>query len=378
MCLGALVDAGCPVDELRQTLAGLGIPGFDLRAHAVMRGVLHGTKVDVLVEEEPHVHRTLGDVLAIVDRIQWPGRVRQQIEQAFTALARAEGAIHGKSYDQIHFHEVGSFDAIIDISGSLLAVHLMGIEQCSCSRVHVGTGLIAGTRHGQIPAPAPATIHLLKGFEVYSTNLPYEMVTPTGAALIQTLCDGSSPMPPMRLDGTGYGAGGREVKELPNMLRVLKGEMTPSTAERVVVIETNLDDMNPEWFEPLMNALLSAGALDVTLTPTQMKKGRPGVLLGVVAPLGRQEELSRLILRHSTSIGVRMYECERRILQREPLEVSTPWGSVRGKIAWSDGVEPRFSPEYDDCKRLAAKQGIPVAHVYEAALIAYRAQAESF
>lgn len=371
MCLGALVDAGCPGEALRSTLRQLNLPGFDMNWSKVRRGALSGTKVDIIVEEEPHAHRSLGDVLSIVDRIEWPGRVRERIETAFTFLAKAEGLIHDRPYDAIHFHEVGSYDAILDISGSLLAIHLMEIERFACSRIHLGTGIIEGTRHGRIPAPAPASSDLLKGFEVYSIGLPYEMVTPTGAAILRALVDGSSPLPAMRLDAIGYGAGSRESKEMPNLLRVMIGEESGAGMDRVTVVEANIDDMNPEFYEPLMERLFAAGALDVSLIPAQMKKSRPGVLLSVIAKPGDKERVAQLILRESSTIGVRMRECERRILRRESLVVETPFGTVRGKVCWGHGVEKRFTPEYEDCKRIAAERQASPTSVYHEAIIAY-------
>ncbi|MBI1387999.1 MAG: nickel pincer cofactor biosynthesis protein LarC [bacterium] len=371
MTLGALTDLGCPLDELRVRLSGMRIPGFDLRSERVRRGSLSGVKVHVSVEEEHHVHRKLGDVLAIVDRVEWPGAVRERIENAFTLLARAEGKVHDKPFDQIHFHEVGSFDAIVDISGSMLAVHLLGVERVVCGRVHVGEGIITGTRHGDIPNPPPAASEMLKGFELYSTGRTHEMVTPTGAAIIATLAGGSSVMPPMVLENIGYGAGDRDPKDLPSLLRVFMGASGGAIADSVVVVEANIDDMNPELYAPLLDRLFKEGALDAACVPIQMKKQRPGVLLSVIAPAALKEKMAQLILRESSSIGVRMHECERRTLNREAVEVDTPWGPVKGKVCWGHGVEKRFSPEYASCRRIHDEHGVPLAQIYQEAAIAY-------
>ncbi|MBZ0255646.1 nickel pincer cofactor biosynthesis protein LarC [bacterium] len=365
MCIGSFIDAGCPVEELRAVLSQLELPGFDLQSETVRRGALSGTKVRVIVEEEPHVHRSLSGVLSIVDKITWPGNVRQRIEETFTALAKAEGKIHDKPFDQIHFHEVGSFDAILDICGSLLALHILGVEACACSRVHVGEGLISGTRHGTIPLPPPASADLLRGFELFSTGRSIEMVTPTGAALLKTLAGGSSPMPSMRIDAIGYGAGTRDPKDLPGLLRIFIGETAPGGADRVAVIEANIDDMNPEFYEPLFNALFKHGALDVALAPVQMKKNRPGVMATVIAPVASKEAVAQALLRESSSIGVRLFECERRVLERKACVVETPWGPVEGKICWGHGVEPRFSPEYGSAKQIHEQHNIPISRVYQ-------------
>jgi len=373
MCLGALVDAGCPLEAIKSTLQGLSLPGFDLQAEKVRRGPLSGTQVHVRVEEERHRHRKLADVLALVDRVNWPGPVRERIEAAFTALAKAEGRIHGKAYDQIHFHEVGSFDAVIDISGSLLGLHLLGVEQCACSKIHVGEGFVE-TQHGVLPVPAPATAELLQGFDLYSRGLAGETVTPTGAALLRVLAGQSSPMPPMRLQAIGYGAGTRETKELPNLLRVFVGETPNPTVDAVTVIEANIDDMNPEFYEPLLEQLFSAGALDITLSPLMMKKSRPGTLLTVIASPPNKESLAQMILRESATIGVRMWDCERRILQRESGETNTPWGPVKGKVCWGAGIEKRFTPEYEDCRRIQREHQVPIQRVYEEAVRSYYSQ----
>ena len=375
MCLGALVDAGCPPDELKAQLAQLHLPGFDLRWERVMRGPIEGTQVHVVVEEEPHAHRTLADVLNLVDQAHFPERVRSQVERVFTALAQAEGRVHGRPHDRIHFHEVGSYDAVVDISGTVHALYLLGVEDCRCSRVHVGEGFVSGTRHGTLPLPAPATAYLLERFDIFSTGLERELVTPTGAALLHGLVGGSTPLPAMRLERVGYGAGGEDRDELPNLLRVFLGE-TGGEAEmdQVVLIETNIDDMNPQHYEALMESLFAAGALDVSLIPMMMKKNRPAVRLSVMAPLALQEETARIVLRESTAIGVRIQVCDRRVLQRREVIAETPWGPVRGKVCWGHGIEKRVTPEYDDCRRIHQERGVPLAEVYREAMQALSAQ----
>lgn len=370
MCLGALVDAGCPPEELKSSLSALQLPAFDLRWERVGRGPMTGTKIHVHVHEEHHVHRQLADVLTITDRISWPGRVREQIEEVYTALAKSEGKIHGKPYDRIHFHEVGSFDAIVDISGTLLAMHLLGVEKHFCSRIHVGEGFV-DTHHGLLPLPAPATLDLLQGFDLYSTGRKMETVTPTGAALLNALAVRSTVLPSMTLQSVGYGAGSRDTTDLPNLLRVMIGTLTGGAADWVTVIEANIDDMNPEFYEPLLQRLFDRGALDVTLTPVLMKKQRPGNTLSVIVPPARKEEIAQIVLQESSTIGVRFYDCERRILQREALTVQTPWGPVQGKVCWGHGIDRRFTPEYDSCRRLHDDRNIPIARIYQEAIHAF-------
>jgi len=371
MTLGALTDLGCPLDEIKATLAGLRVPGFDLSAERVLRGPLSGTQVHVRVEEEHHVHRKLADMLDIADRVDWPGQVRQQIETAFTYIAVVEGRVHNRPYNEIHFHEVGSYDALIDVAGSFLGMHLLGIEKCHASNVHVGEGFVT-TRHGKLPLPCPATAHLLEGFTTYSTGRPFEMVTPTGAAILKTVALGSVPMPEMQLTKVGYGAGSKNEKDLPNLLRVFLGEGKTASAVNTIVIESNIDDMNPEFFEPLLETLFQHGALDVTLTPIQMKKNRPATQLSVITTPARKEALSQIILSQSSAIGVRYFACERFCMDREPCEVDTEWGKIQGKVVWSMGIPKRFTPEYEDCKRIHQQHAVPMQQVYLTAIHAYQ------
>lgn len=375
MCLGALADAGCPMDEVREALMGMEMPGFDLTWEKVMRGPIEGTKVTVTAQEEPRSHRTLADVLDIVDRAAPPAPARGRIETVFSALARAEGRVHGKPHDKIHFHEVGCFDAIADIAGTILGLHLMGVEKVYCSRIQVGEGFVGGTRHGTLPLPAPATAYLLENFEVFSHGRAAELVTPTGAALMAGLAGGSSPMPPMRLKSTGYGAGTRDFKDPPNLLRVFVGEERHyATHGSVTVVETHIDDMNPEHYDAMMDHLFAAGVLDVTLASVMMKKNRPATRVTVIAPPHLREEAARILLNETSAIGVRMHDCERRVLQRKAVTAETPWGTVQGKICWGHGIEQRFTPEYEDCRRIHESQGVPLWRVYLEACNAFHRQ----
>ena len=371
MCLGSLVDLGCPIEELKTILTPLKIPGFNLESERVSRGALSGTKVHVHVNEEHHVHRNLSDMLEIANRISWPGKVQEQIIEAFTSLAKVEGYIHNKPFDQIHFHEVGSYDAVIDICGTFLGMHLLGIEEFACSKIHIGEGFVK-THHGLLPLPCPAAAQLLEGFTTYSTGRTLEMVTPTGAAILKTLTTGSSIMPEMKIRKVGYGAGDRNEKDLPNLLRVFYGEDAAASPLRTLIIETNIDDMNPEFFEPLMEKLFHHGALDVTLSPIMMKKNRPATQLSVIAAPALKDKLSQIILQNSSAIGLRFFECERFCLEREIVSVETLWGPVKGKVIWGPEIEKRFTPEYEECKRIHREQNIPMQQVYQAAIQSYQ------
>lgn len=373
MCLGAIVDLGCPLEAISSTLSSLQIPGFQLESERVSRGALSGTKVHVHVHEEHHVHRNLQDMLEIANRVAWPGQVQEQITAAFTALAKVEGHIHNKPFDQIHFHEVGSYDAVIDICGTFLGMHLLGIEKFICSKIHVGEGFVK-THHGLLPLPCPAAAQLLEGFTAYSTGRTLEMVTPTGAAILNTLTTGSSVMPEMKIHKVGYGAGNRNEKDLPNLLRVFLGEDTVSSPLRTLIIETNIDDMNPEFFEPLMENLFQHGALDVTFTPIMMKKNRPATQLSVITTPALKDKLSRILLDNSSAIGLRYFECERFCLDREILTVETPWGKVKGKVSWGSGVKKRFAPEYEECKRIHREENIPIQQIYLTAIQSFQNQ----
>lgn len=375
MCIGALIDAGCPADALRGKLAKLQLPQFDLQWEKVMRGPLQGTKAHVIVEEEHHAHRKLGGVLEIVSKANYPQKIYDTIEAVFTVLAKAEGRVHGKAHDEIHFHEVGCYDAIADICGTVIALHLMEIDQVLCGKIHVGSGFVEGTRHGTLPLPAPATAYLLEGLEIFSTGRNMEMVTPTGAALMNVLAHESSPMPSMKLNTIGYGAGTRDPKGLPNLVRVFVGESSNQpTTGTISVIETHLDDMNPEQYECLIERLFVTGAVDVSLTPMQMKKNRPAVCVTVLTPEALKEETAQCVLKHSTAIGLRMHTCERRMLQREAATVNTKWGDIQGKVCWGWGVEKRFTPEYEDCKQVHQAQNVPIGDVYQEAHRAYESQ----
>jgi hypothetical protein len=374
MTLGALIAAGADPERLREGLSGLGVGGYRIEVAKRMAGPIEATDVQVLLDQgHHHHHRRLNDILALIEGADLPERVKGTATGIFRRLAEAEGRVHGCSPDEVHFHEVGAVDAIVDIVGTAVCLELLGWPKVLASPLPTFHGYAKGS-HGTFPLPAPATAELLKGVPWRKLGIEGELVTPTGAAILTGIAEGFGPLPAMTVERIGYGAG-KSAFGIPNALRVLIGEETapeiPSSG--VVVIETNLDDMNPQFYEAAMERLFAAGALDVFLTPIQMKKSRPGTLLSVICDPGREEPLISAILAETPTFGVRISRWERTCLERRWEEVATPYGTVRIKIGERNGRTITASPEYEDCKRAAAAHGIPVRQVHEAALALHRA-----
>ena len=367
MILGALVDAGLPIDELQAAIAGLGVPGIALTAESVKRGAFRGTLVRVATEERGHPHRHLADIRRILDAADIPADVRADATRIFQRLAEAEAAAHGIHIEKIHFHEVGALDAIADIVGAAWGIRRLGIEAILISPINLGSGFVKGA-HGTMPVPAPGTAALLAGFPAYGSETPMELTTPTGAAILTTLACGSGPMPAMTVARTAYGAGQRDLGTQPNLLRLIVGESAARhERDQVAVLEANIDDMNPQFFEPLLERLFEAGALDAFLSPLLMKKSRPASLLTVLAEPEHAERLVALILGHTTTFGVRTYTASRWKRSRDFVTVATEYGQVRIKRGLDGGRVTILSPEFEDCRRLAKVAGVSVQAVYEAA-----------
>ena len=341
--------------------------------------------------------RSLNEILELVNSSQLSDRVKTRIGLVFQRLGDAEARVHGKTLQTIHFHEVGGMDAIIDIAGSVIGLELLGVENLVVSPLHLGSGFIRFS-HGLFPVPAPATATLVEGFPVYSTEIKGELVTPTGAALVTSLADSFGPLPAMTVEKVGYGAGSRE-REFPNVLRGYLGETRDPVPEfttpnrdpfpaqhqapagpggyhtsPALVLECNLDDMNPQLFEPLLNSLLGAGALDVLMIPAQMKKNRPGTLLQVLAQPSGMDPLLEIIFRNTTTLGVRTYPVSKQMLQRQTIQVETAAGAVRVKTGWLGDECVNWMPEYEDVMRLARSSGEPAKEIYQQALAAAQAQ----
>jgi len=375
MVLGALIDLGVPLDGLRTALAALLPAGCELTAERVSRSGIGAIQFDV--KETGHDaggharHRGLHEILEMIAKSGLPEPVASRASLLFERLGRVEAEIHQVPIERVHFHEVGALDSIVDIVGSVWAIDSLGVDRVSASPLNTGSGTVA-TAHGQLPVPAPATIRLLEGAPAYSNGVQGELLTPTGALLVTGHATSFGPMPAMTIRRTGYGAGQRQVPGQPNVLRAVLGEATASADHgRVLVLECNIDDMNPQFYGSLIERLQAAGALDAYLSPVQMKKNRPGTLVTVLAPVGLRERMLDLLFRESTTIGVRYHESDRECLSREWTTVSTRFGAVRVKLARRGTEVVNAAPEYEDCAALAAERNVPVREVHAAAIHAY-------
>jgi uncharacterized protein (TIGR00299 family) protein len=366
MTLGALVDAGVDIDELRTELAKLNLSGFSVEPKKCVKNGITGTKVTVITEEQK-AHRHLSHIVEIIEKSGLSDNVKKRSIDVFHTLAKAEAKIHNTTPEKIHFHEVGALDAIVDVVGAVVGLELLGVEQLFASPVSVGTGFVE-CQHGKIPVPAPATMEILQGAPLVATGIEAELTTPTGAAIVKTLATAFRPFPPMTLESIGYGAGSRD-HEIPNLLRIVVGDAANGGFEtdQVDLIAANIDDMNPEHYEHLLERLFDEGALDVTLTPLIMKKGRPGIELNVMARPADTERMTETVFRESTTLGVRVQRITRKILPRESLTVATSYGELRVKISKLEGRVRDVAPEYEDCKRLAKANKAPLREVYNEA-----------
>ncbi len=381
MTLGAFLDLGVPEAYVREGLHALSLTGYTLRISREKRGALQGTRVEVITEHAHQPHRTFGGIRDMLQQSPLPQKVLQNALAIFTCLAEAEGRVHGVHTDQVHFHEVGAVDSIVDIVGTALAVDYLNIERVYVSTLPLGSGFVH-CDHGMLPIPAPATMELLRDLRTVPSHTEGELVTPTGAAIVRVLAgSGRHDAPPFRVKGVGYGVGSAEYAH-PNLLRIILGEVDPDyEADHVIELECTIDDMNPQWYEHLMEKLLAKGALDVYLIPLQMKKGRPGILLQVLAEPWSQKALCDTLFEETTTIGIRMHPFQRVKLAREVHTIDTPLGPVRVKVIKTASPPAlEYRPEYDDCRKIALKTGMPLRKVYEQLnvfLATYRKDASS-
>ena len=373
MILGALLDAGLKLSDLKADLAKLPVSGYRLTASKVRRSGISGTYVVVRVSGKQQ-ERRLEDVLSLLRRSRLDPETKALAALVFERLAGAEARAHGRTRDRVHFHEVGGVDCLVDVVGSVAGLKRLKIESVLASPLNVGRGTIR-CAHGKLPVPAPGTGYLLKGVPAYQDELAGELVTPTGAAILSTLANGFGPLPEMKVAAVGYGAGTMELPR-PNLLRVLIGDTRESCfeADRVTLLETNLDDLNPQFFDHVMAVLFKRGALDVFLTPIQMKKNRPAVALSVLCRREDADALTRCLLAETTTLGVRRQEMERVCLSRETRTVRTQWGTVPMKVARLGDEVLNAAPEYEACRKLAVKHGVPLKRIYEEARAAFRKQ----
>jgi len=367
MTLGALVDAGLPIEVLRSELAKLGLPGYTLTSEKVKRSGLAATKVHVVLEEKEQPARHLSGIQRIISGSSLSPVVKTKSQSIFQRLAEVEAKVHGTTPEKVHFHEVGAVDALVDIVGSVIGLEHLGITEIIGSPLNVGSGTVHSA-HGKLPVPAPATVELLRGIPLYSSSIAFELTTPTGAAIISTLAASFGPLPRMKVDRIAYGAGNKDLPGQPNVLRLILGEAVAAYAEdRSLVIETNIDDMNPQLFGYIIEKLMATGAQDAFLTPLIMKKGRPAVLLSVLTDPMHSDALLDVIFRETTSIGVRIHEVGRKMLDREMREVAVPSGTVRVKVSKCGDEVLSVTPEYEDCRRIAEEQKVPLKEIIDAA-----------
>jgi pyridinium-3,5-bisthiocarboxylic acid mononucleotide nickel chelatase len=374
MILGSLLDAGLSLDRLKGELGKLRLDHFDVQVRDVVKRGIGGSQALVCIDQNfhEHSHRNLHDICTIIRSSDLDTRVKEQSVAIFTRLAEAEARVHRTTVERIHFHEVGAMDSIIDVVGSVAGLALMGIEKVSCSPLHLGTGTVE-CAHGTLPVPAPATAELVRGKPVYSSGVKGELLTPTAAAILTTLAVDFGPMPLMTVETVGYGAGNAD-PPIPNLLRVFIGA-SPDEAgdyayDRVAVIETNIDDMNPQIYDYLGEKMLAMGARDVFLVPMHMKKNRPGTLLSVICAPERVGEFADFLLRETTTIGLRWRMDNRIKAVRSFAEVQTELGPVTCKVAEAGGRIVNVAPEYEDCKRLALEKDVPLKDVMELARVA--------
>ena len=374
MILGALIDAGVPAEKLTEMLAGLKIDEFELIATPTEKNGFQATKVDIQVGDQPP-ERHLKEILEVIRNSSLPTSIQNRAIRIFQKIASVEAGIHNKPVDHIHLHELGGTDTIVDVTGALLALDFLGVSHIYSSPIPLGSGFIKGA-HGQIPLPAPATMGLLEGFPVRITEIKAELITPTGAALLAELVKDFSPPPEMKVEAVGYGAGTRDLP-IPNLLRVMIGETEETgnqTREQLLLLESNLDDLNPEIYPYVMESLFNAGALDVCLVPVQMKKNRPGTQIQVLVEVHKAEDMREILFQETSTLGIRQTQVDRYSLPRNIQEVSTSFGIVRIKVAGEGTKFQKASPEYEDCQKLARENDIPLQQVYQEAVNAYSEQ----
>ncbi len=365
MTLGALVDAGVDPAALQHAIGGLGLP-CELTFETVRRGGFRATYARVNTPHE-HAHRHLHHIEAMIDAAPLSPRQNDLARRIFRKLGEAEAAAHGIEMKKVHFHEVGAADSIVDIVGAAVGLDLLGVDRIEASPLPPGRGSVKAA-HGRMPLPAPGTAELLKGIPIAESTADFEQTTPTGAAILATVADAFGPLPPMTIEAIGLGAGTADPPGLANIVRLFVGRAAvPAGSDRVWVLETNLDDLPGEVVGYATTQLLAAGALDAFVTPILMKKNRPGVMVTVLCDESQIPAMEEILFRETTTLGVRRYPVSRHKLNRKATEVQTPFGPVQGKLGWLDGRPPQFSPEYDDCARIAAAQNVPLRDVYKAA-----------
>jgi hypothetical protein len=393
MTLGAFIHAGVPLDFLRQELLKLPVGGYSLEQKFIQRNAITAVKLNVIVEGEnvigeSHAHddhqhshdahshhhdspahshhsRSLKDILALIEKSALPARVQERASKVFTVIGTAEAKIHSTTLEQIHFHEVGAVDSIVDIVGTAICLEYFGVDAVYSSPVKLGSSGFVNTQHGKMPIPTPATVEILKDYRTVLTDVPFELTTPTGAGIIKALSSGMLSMEQLHVKSIGYGTGTQDIPQLPNLLRIFIGELVEGhDHDELVTVETNIDNMNPEVFPFVLERLLSVGAHDAFMIPIIMKKGRPGILLSALVNRGKLDAVLNVVFAETSTLGVRIQPVERRKLQRSSKTVKTFFGEMKVKVITVDGAE-RLAPEFEECKRVALEKNIPLIDVYK-------------
>jgi len=372
MTVGALLDAGLEIETLEKELKKLGLSGYQLEVNKVVKKGISATQFKVKIKEEG-VERRFKDILTIFEKSKLDEEIKKETKKIFFNIAQAESKIHQKDIDKIHFHEIGGLDSIIDVTAAVIGIKTLGIEEIHSSALPVGKGFVK-CAHGVIPVPAPATLELLKNIPTYSGGIESEMITPTGAAIIGTLAKSFGERPLMKIERIGYGAGEKEFT-IPNLLRVSIGEKILKdenlkdgyVSDEAVLIETNIDDMNPEFYDYIMDKLFSQGALDVFLTPIQMKKNRPAHMLSIIGYEQNLKEILEVLFSEATTLGVRIREIKRLRLAQQNFIAETKYGKIRVKVGIFKREIKNIAPEYEDCKKMAKQHQVPLKEVYEEA-----------
>lgn len=372
MTVGALLSLGVELESIEKELGQLPVGGYTLAVSERRANGIRACKFDVRLEKAPsahHGHTAFREIRTMLQSSRLRPAVQDRALAIFTKLAEAEGRVHGVATDDVTFHEVGAVDSIVDIVGAAIGIEYFAPDRVLVSALPLGSGVVR-SQHGPIPVPGPATAEVLRGFVTRLGDGEGEMVTPTGAAIVATVATQDT-LPPLRIDKVGYGAGERALSDRPNLLRLVLGESAASAAENdIIVVETNIDDFNPELYEYVVERLLEAGARDVYLTPVQMKKGRPGVVLSVLCDARDRDVIGAIVLGETSAIGLRYYPVQRLVLEREVREVQTQYGPIRVKVARAPAGHENLAPEYEDCKRVAAEKKVPIKLIYQAALVA--------
>lgn len=364
MFIGALIDAGLSFEELDRKLHTLPVDGYRLEVRKEARNLIFGTRFLVIPEKKEQPHRNLEAVRDTIEKGGFSKAVKKTTIEIFEDLAKVEGRVHNLPPEEVHFHEIGAVDSIIDIVGTVYGIEALGIQTLSASPLPLGSGFVK-TAHGRIPVPAPATIAILKGVPVFDSGLNHEIVTPTGAVLAKRLASSFGPMPTMVIENVGYGAGQKDLPDRPNLLRILIGRRkTEDQTDTVVILETNIDDTNPEWLGYLMDRLFDAGALDVVFLPVQMKKNRPGIQLQVMGRPEQKDLLMGIMFNESSTLGIRFRYGQRKVLESCVTETDSPWGKIRVKKVIKTDGEPFLLPEYEECRKVALENNLPLKDIF--------------